>query len=138
MVRQRDIRTSRDCAVDALDGFISAKAWRAVRILGALTARPATLPEICRHAASTAPQTLALLGTLAHQGLVCGTGGGPFALTSPAQAISIADIVTAIDGNILRAGPRDEPPEIEDILHRITSTTATILDNFSLAEAAEL
>jgi DNA-binding IscR family transcriptional regulator len=133
MVRQRD--TQKHCAFDALEGFISADAWTAVRILGALAARPANLPEICRHAASSAPKTRALLDTLTRQGLV--RGGGFFALTSSAQAISIAEIVTAVDGDILRNGPQDEPPEIEDILLRITSATAAILDNFSLAEAAE-
>jgi DNA-binding IscR family transcriptional regulator len=135
MVRQRDIQ--KHCAFDALEGFISADAWTAVRILGALAARPAKLPEICRHAASSAPQTHALLDILTRQGLVRRSNGGPFVLTSSAQAISITDIVTAVDGNIWRHGPQDEPPEIEDILLRITSATVAILDNFSLAEAAE-
>jgi DNA-binding IscR family transcriptional regulator len=135
MVRQRDIQ--KYCAFDALEGFISADAWTAVRLLGALAAGPAKLPEICRHAASPAPQTRALLDTLTRQGLVRGSNGGLFVLTSSAQAISITDIVTAVDGDIRRQGPQDELPEIEDILFRITSATAAILDNFSLAEAAE-
>lgn len=135
MVRQRDIQ--KYCAFDALEGFISADAWTAVRLLGALAAGPAKLPDICRHAASPAPQTRALLGILTHQGLVRGSNGGLFALASSAQAISITDIVTAVDGDIRRHGPQDELPEIEDILFRITSATAAILDNFSLAEAAE-
>ncbi len=135
MVRQREIQ--KHCTFDALEGFVSAEAWTAVRILGALAARPVNLPEICRHAASPLPQTRALLDILNRRGLVCRTDGGLFALASSAQAITIADIVTAIDGDVLRNNPQNEPPEIEDILCRITSATAAILDNFSLAEAVE-
>jgi DNA-binding IscR family transcriptional regulator len=135
MVRQREIQ--KHCASGALEGFVSTDAWTAVRILGALAASPAKLPEICDHAASHATKTRALLNILTRQGLVRETGGGFFALASSAQAISIADIITAVDGDILRNGPQGEPPEIEDILYRITSATTAILDNFSLAEAAE-
>lgn len=135
MVRQREMQ--KHCAFDALEGFVSANAWTAVRVLGALAARPAKLSEICEYAGSPAPKTRALLDILTRQGFVRGTGGGFFALAYSAQAISIMDIVTAVDGDVLRNGAHDEPPEIEDILYRITSATAAILDNFSLAEAAE-
>lgn len=135
MVKQRDAQ--QHCAFDALEGFVSADAWTSVRILGALAACPENFLEICKHAGAPAPKVASLLDILAREGLVRCDSADFFALTASAQAISIADIVTAVDGDMLRAVPQGEPPEIEDIVFRMTSATATILDNFSLAEAAE-
>lgn len=135
MARQQDI--PQYCAFEALEGFVSADAWTAVRILGALAGKQENLHGICKHAGSDAPKVRILLGKLARQGLVRRGDNGFFALTSPAQAISIAEIVTAVDGDILRQGISGEPPEIEGILFQMTSATAAILENFSLAEAVE-
>ncbi len=137
MAQHQAIRRSEGRGLDGLSELISMDAWAAVRILGALAARPADFPEICRHAALAAPKAGALLDVLVRRELVRSTGRDAFALNVPAQALSIADIVRAVDGDVLRRAPREELPEIEELLRRIASATADILDNFSLAEAAE-
>lgn len=98
------------------------------------------------------PTVSKILGALARSGLLVSHRGvsGGFALARPPQEISVADVITAVDGPIalthcLSHGPAHGSPDNCDILDtcrmrgywtRINGAIHDALDNISLAEVA--
>ncbi len=97
---------------------------------------PANYRQMGQRTASDAMTVLPLLRILENKGLVYRVQDD-FHLGADAASISIAAIVRAVDGDIPRTKSADEFFGLAQIECWIAGALAAVLDNMSLAEAAD-
>jgi len=105
-------------------------------------------PEIAAESHIPQPMVSKILKTLARAGLLTSHRGakGGYGLARPAEAISVAEVISALDGPIALTACIEDGPggcEIEALCparvnwHRINDAIRSALDEISMAEMAQ-